>query len=133
VLTGNPFHSEGSGVATSTFTRLAAASVLAIGSLMRTLRSRLCPWRYLLETCMQAALAQPHIHRQIIDHKRIDAGNAGNLAHDRRPLCQPRKPLRAFPISNPGKDPLASNRCIVYLFNGEYRNGVGLFAESIQK
>jgi hypothetical protein len=33
--------------------------------------------------------------------------------------------LWAFPISNPGKDPLASNRCIVYLFSGEYRNGVG--------
>jgi hypothetical protein len=31
VLTGSPFHSEGSGVATSTFTRLAAASVLATG------------------------------------------------------------------------------------------------------
>jgi hypothetical protein len=35
VLTGNPFHSEGLGVEPSTFTRLAAASVLAIRSLMR--------------------------------------------------------------------------------------------------
>jgi hypothetical protein len=71
VWTGDPVHSEGSGVATSTFTRLAAAGVLAIGSLMRTLlRSRLWPLAVLLETCMQAALTQPHIHHQIIDHKR---------------------------------------------------------------
>jgi hypothetical protein len=34
VLTGRPFHSEGTEVATSTFTRLAAASVLAIRSLI---------------------------------------------------------------------------------------------------
>jgi hypothetical protein len=37
VLTGNPFHSEGSGVATNTFTRLAAAGALAIRSSMRAL------------------------------------------------------------------------------------------------
>jgi hypothetical protein len=24
-----------------------------------------------------------------------------------------------FPISNPGKDPLATDRCIVYLFSGD--------------
>jgi hypothetical protein len=37
----------------------------------------LVPLAVLLETCMQVALAQPHIHHQIIDHKRIDAGSAG--------------------------------------------------------
>jgi hypothetical protein len=44
VLASNPFHSEGSVVTTITFTRLAAASVLAIRSLMCTLvRWRLVP------------------------------------------------------------------------------------------
>jgi hypothetical protein len=48
----------------------------------------LVPLTVLLETCMQAALAQPHIHHQIIDHKRIDAGNAGALASSRRTLAR---------------------------------------------
>jgi RNA polymerase sigma factor (sigma-70 family) len=40
------------------------------------------------------------------------ADTIGNL------LCQPRKPLCAFQISNTGKDTLASNRRIVYLWTG---------------
>jgi hypothetical protein len=59
-------------VATSTFNCLPTASVLAIRSLMRA-------QAVLLETSMQAALGQPHIRHQIIDHKRIDAWDAGRL------------------------------------------------------
>src|ERR1700677_3378702 len=42
-------------------------------------------------------------------------------------------PLVAAYVSDkqPSLRSLASNRCIVYLFSGGYRNDVGLFAESI--
>jgi hypothetical protein len=35
-----------------------------------------------------------------------------------------------FPISNAGEDPLASNRCIVYTFDGVHQNAFGLFVGS---
>jgi hypothetical protein len=47
--------------------------------------------------------------------KFVMADTIGNL------LCQPRKPLCTFQISNTGKDTLASNRCIVYLWTGTLR------------
>jgi hypothetical protein len=43
----------------------------------------------------------------------------------------PRKPLCVFLISNTGRDPVASNWRIVYLFDGVHRNDVGLFAGTI--
>jgi hypothetical protein len=80
VLTGNAFHSEGAGVA-STFTRPAAASLYAIRSFIRALvRWRLCPRRYSLERLCRPLLVSPHIHHHIIDHKRIDAGTRTALA-----------------------------------------------------
>lgn len=77
VLTGNPFHSEGSGVATSTFTRLAAASVLAIRSLMRALvRWRLCPRRYCSNRVCRPPWSAPHTppHHRPQTHRRRERG-----------------------------------------------------------
>jgi hypothetical protein len=38
-----------------------------------------------------------------------------------------------FRISNTGKDPLASNRCTVYMLEGVYQNAFGLFVGSISQ
>jgi hypothetical protein len=58
----------------------------------------------LLETCMQAALAQPHIHHQIIDHKRIDAGNAGGLGFKPQDTCRVARPFAQQTEARVGQD-----------------------------
>jgi hypothetical protein len=55
-------------------------------------------------------------------------GPAALMISPTRATLKTRKPLRMFPISNTGKDSLASNWCIVYLFGEVHRNDVGLFA-----
>jgi hypothetical protein len=55
----------------------------------------------LFESCMQAALGQPHVHHHIIDHKRIDDGNSGNLG--RRVLIESwnrRRGIRKLPCGS---------------------------------
>jgi hypothetical protein len=109
VLIGKPFHSDDSGLATSTFTRLATASVLAIRSLMRVLA--LVPPAVLLETCMEAAPGQPHIHRHIIDDKRDDVRNDRG-AHLRCRVGCPMVNREAVPGNHGGDGEGAGRRAI---------------------
>jgi hypothetical protein len=100
-----PVPSDGSGVATSTFTRLAAASVLAIRSLIRALVAlALVSPAVLLETSIQSDLGQPHIHHHIIDHKRIDAGNSGSLGVELQGTFRIARPFAQQTEARAGQD-----------------------------